>query len=117
MWRSHLQREVVLSSTEAEFLAATETCRELNWVKSLLWELGIQDQIEGIKGTSLYVDNQSAISLTKNHDNHRRTKHVALRNFYCRNQFQDGSIVVIYVPTTNQLADALTKHKSLVTIK
>ena len=35
-WKSHLQREVVLSTTEAEYLAATETCRQLQWVKSLI---------------------------------------------------------------------------------
>ncbi|KAI1000674.1 hypothetical protein K3495_g7521 [Podosphaera aphanis] len=38
-WRSHLQREVVLSTTEAEYLAATETCRQLKWIKMLLEEL------------------------------------------------------------------------------
>lgn len=47
-WKFHLQREVVLSTTEAEYLAATETCRELEWVKSLLQELELQDRIEGV---------------------------------------------------------------------
>ena len=71
-WRSRLQREVVLSTTEAEYLAATETCRELRWIKSLLKELGIRNRIEGSRCTKLKVDNQSAISLIKNHDNHKR---------------------------------------------
>ncbi|KAI1002242.1 hypothetical protein K3495_g5959 [Podosphaera aphanis] len=34
-WRSHLQREVALFTTEAEYLTATETCRQLQWTKSL----------------------------------------------------------------------------------
>ncbi|KAI0995347.1 hypothetical protein K3495_g12834 [Podosphaera aphanis] len=46
-WRSHLQREVVLSTTEAEYLAATETFLQLQWTKSLLQELNISDRIEG----------------------------------------------------------------------
>lgn len=45
-WESYLQREVVLSATEAEYLVATEAYRELLWIKSLLEELGLTDQIE-----------------------------------------------------------------------
>lgn len=116
-WKSHLQREVVLSTTEAEYLAATETCRQLQWVKSLIAELGLTDHIEGAVCTNLYVDNQSAISLIKNHDNHKRSKHISLRNYYCREQYQKGNINVTYISSNNQLADALTKVKSPVSIQ
>ena len=116
-WRSHLQREVVLSTTEAEYLAATETCRQLQWNKSLLEELNITKLVEGAKCTKLYVDNQSAISLIRNHDNHRRSKHISLRNFYCREQHKNGLIEVSYVASCDQLADSLTKVKSPVAIQ
>ena len=56
-WKSHLQREVVLSTTEAEYLAATESCRQLKWVKSLIAELGLTEHTEGAACTDLYVDN------------------------------------------------------------
>lgn len=115
-WKSHLQREVVLSITEAEYLAATETCRQLHWVKSPIQELDLSDYIQGAKCTTLHVNNQAAISLIKNHDNHKRSKHIALRNFYCREQHKNGKISVIYVPSNLQLADALTKVKSPVVI-
>lgn len=116
-WKSHLQKEVVLSTTEAEYLAATETCRQLQWVKSLLQELSLHDRVEGVHKTKLFVDNQSAISLIKNHDNHKRSKHIALRNFYCRQQFYEGAISVVYVQSDKQLADSLTKPKSSVKIQ
>ena len=116
-WKSHLQREVVLSTTEAEYLAATETCRQLQWVKSLLLEINLHDRIEGAECTNLYVDNQSAISLIKNHDNHKRSKHIALRNNYCRQQYQQGAITVIYISSNQQLADSLTKTNSSVTLE
>lgn len=116
-WRSRLQREVVLSTTEAEYLAATETCRELQWVKSLFLELRLRNRIIGADKTNLYVDNQSAISLIKNHDNHKRSKHIALRNSYCREKFQQGEISVIYIQTNKQLADSLTKTNSIVAIQ
>ncbi|KAI0992027.1 hypothetical protein K3495_g16159, partial [Podosphaera aphanis] len=46
-WRSRLQREVVLSTTEAEYLAATEACRQLRWVKSLFEETRTDSLIDG----------------------------------------------------------------------
>ena len=113
-WRSHLQRDVVLSTTEAEYLAATETCRQLDWVKILLESTDLQNKIEGSVCTNLYIDNQSAISLVKNHDNHKRSRHIALRNHYCRQQYRRGFISPIYVESNRQLADGLTKVKSTV---
>ena len=115
-WKSHLQREVVLSTTEAKHLAATETCRQLQWVKYLFEELELIDQIEGASRTRLSVENQSAISLIENHDNHRRSKHISLQNFYYQEQHQKGKIGVVYVPSVDQLADSLTKVKSPVAI-
>lgn len=112
-WRSHLQRDVVLSTTEAEYLAATETCRQLKWVKSLLETIGLQESIEGSIQTDFYIDNLSAIALTKNHDNHKRSKHIALRNHFCRQEYKRGEINPIYVESKHQLADGLTKVKSL----
>lgn len=116
-WRSKLQKEVVLSTTEAEYLAATETCRELQWIKSLLEELGLGNRIDGAKCTRLLIDNQSAISLIKNHDNHKRSKHIALRNNYCKDQYEKGYIKAEYIPSSKQLADSLTKVKSPVILK
>lgn len=114
-WKS--QREVILSTIEAEYLAATETCRQLRWVKSLIYELGLQDKIEGAMRTNLYVDNQSAISLIKNHDNHKRSKNIALRNNYCRQQYQQEAMIVIYIQSNQQLADSLIKVNSTVSIQ
>ncbi|KAI1007258.1 hypothetical protein K3495_g962 [Podosphaera aphanis] len=116
-WRSHLQCEVVLSTTEAEYLAATKTCGQLQWTNSLLQKLKISDRIEGGYCTRLLVDNQLAISFIKNHDNHRKSKHISLRNFYCREQHQKGLIEAHYVTSANQLADSLTKVKSTVAIQ
>lgn len=73
MWRSHLQSDVVLSTTEAEYLAATETCRQLQWIESLLEELCLRESVEGSICTELHIDNQSAISLIKSHENHKRS--------------------------------------------
>nr|KYP48757.1 Retrovirus-related Pol polyprotein from transposon TNT 1-94 [Cajanus cajan] len=44
-WQSRLQRCVALSTIEAEFIAITEACKELLWLKKFLQELGfVQDK-------------------------------------------------------------------------
>jgi len=39
-WSSHLQRSLALSTTEAEFITASERAKELLWLKGMLGKLG-----------------------------------------------------------------------------
>ncbi|CAL9013346.1 unnamed protein product, partial [Prunus brigantina] len=76
-WQSKLQKCVALSTTEAEFIAATEACKackEMLWMKRFLQELG-QEQHKYI----LHCDSQSAIHLSKNPSFHSRSKHIDVR--------------------------------------
>eukprot|EP00253_Pinus_taeda_P004954 PITA_04954 len=41
-WASRLQRIVALSTTEAEYIAAIETCKEMLWMQRFLGEIGIK---------------------------------------------------------------------------
>ncbi|GJX46901.1 hypothetical protein Tco_0272091, partial [Tanacetum coccineum] len=43
-WQSRLQKCVALSTTEAEYVAATKACKELLWLKRFLQELGFKQQ-------------------------------------------------------------------------
>ena len=67
-WQSKLQKCVALSTTEAEYIAATEAGKEMIWLKRFLQELGL-NQMEYI----VYCDSQSAIDLSKNSMYHART--------------------------------------------
>ncbi|CAN0860766.1 Retrovirus-related Pol polyprotein from transposon TNT 1-94, partial [Linum grandiflorum] len=60
-WQSRLQKCVALSTTEAEFIAATEASKELLWMKKFLNELGFRQE-----RPQLFCDSQSAIHLAKN---------------------------------------------------
>ncbi len=57
----------------------------------------------------LLVDNQSAMALAKNSTFHDRTKHIAVRHHFVRDEIEQGQIRVEYVPTGDQVADVLTK--------
>ena len=68
-WQSRLQKCVALSTTEAEYIAVAEACKEFLWMKRFMQELGFKQQHYVV-----YCDNQSAIHLSKNSTFHARSK-------------------------------------------
>ena len=107
-WSSRGQRTVALSSTEAEYMALSEACREVTWLRLLLGEL----KHAQYGGTEIYEDNQGAIVLARNPEHHARNKHIDMRHHYCRDKVESGEVVVTYIPTRFMIADALTKALS-----
>ncbi|KAG6530658.1 hypothetical protein ZIOFF_012901 [Zingiber officinale] len=104
-WNSQKQKTVALSSSEAEFMAATTaTCQAL-WLRSLVSELTGEEP----KPVTLFVDNKSAIALMKNPVFHGRSKHIDTKFHFIRKCVEKGQIVVEFVNTGEQRADVLTK--------
>jgi len=104
-WSSKRQSFVTLSTTEAEYVAAVEAGKEIMWMRNILSEFG---HIIPFPST-LCVDNKSGIQVAKNPEHHGRMKHLDLRFYWLRDAVEAGSINPVYVPTTQQLADILTK--------
>ena len=102
-WRSRSQRSVTLSSTEGEYVAASETAAEMMFVKHSLEFFGVQlaDKME------LFVDNAGAIHLTKN-ETVSRTKHVDIRA-HCVRELHP-ILDVTYVPSKDNMSDIFTKN-------
>ncbi|XP_060873977.1 zinc finger protein 514-like [Metopolophium dirhodum] len=104
-WCSQRQKSVALSTTEAEYIALSQSIQKLTWLTLL-----ISDLLETQGDTPvLYADNQSAIKLVKNPEYHKRTKHIDVRYHYIREKFSEGMFSLEYVPSKEQLADILTK--------
>jgi hypothetical protein len=61
--------------------------------------------------TTIFEDNQGAIDLANNQTNHNnfKTKHMALKFHFIRNEINLKKIKLKYVKTTMNLADFLTK--------
>ena len=83
--------------------------KEALWIRTLLEELGEPTSDSPAHGTLLMVDNQSAMALAKNAAFHDRTKHIAVRHHFIRDEIEEGHIRPEYVPTDEQVADVLTK--------
>ena len=105
-WSSKRQQSTALSSTEAEYMAASAATKEAIWLRSFLSELG---QLRLPYTVPLLIDNQSAIALIKNPEHHEQTKHIAVRYHFIRDAYEDSVIEPEYVLTGDQVADVLTK--------
>ena len=104
-WTSQRQRIVALSTTEAEYIAASQATKEAIWLRRLLLDLGFESD----GPTELSVDNQGAIKLTKNDEFHKRTKHIDVRYHFVREKVANEDICISYVPSKENLADIFTK--------
>eukprot|EP00253_Pinus_taeda_P019954 PITA_19954 len=104
-WASKKQSIVVLSTTEAEYVAATIAACQAVWMRRMLRSLGQ----EHAKATMIFCDNSSAIALSKNLVLHKRTKHINTRFHYIRELVSNGEINLQHCRTQEQVADILTK--------
>eukprot|EP00253_Pinus_taeda_P008847 PITA_08847 len=103
-WISKIESVVALSTTEAEYVAATEASKEMIWLQRFMGELGKEHD----KGT-LYNDSQSAIHLSKNSAFHSRTKHIQLNYHFIRSVLEDGQLKLEKIHTSQNPADMVTK--------
>ena len=87
--------------------AAVSAANEGLWIKQLLMDLGIEQQ-----SIIMFEDNQACIALTKNTQDHKRTKHIQVKYHVIRQYVSDGLIKFVYCPTKDQLADIFTKGVS-----
>ncbi|GJS10563.1 retrovirus-related pol polyprotein from transposon TNT 1-94 [Tanacetum coccineum] len=102
LWQSRLQKCMAVSTTEAEYMEATEACKELLWLKRFLQELGFKQQCYAV-----LCDNQSAIHLAKNLMFHKITKHIDIRYHWIRDAIEDGMFELNKVHTDDNASDKL----------
>src|SRR5438477_2944063 len=104
-WQSKLQSIIALSTTEAEYVAATTASQEILWLRNLFFEMGHTFS----SPSTLYIDNQSALAVAKNPEHHGRMKHLDLRFYWLRDEVEKGTISVVHLRTSDMPADILTK--------
>jgi hypothetical protein len=104
-WASRKQASCASSTTEAEYLAASSTTKEIIWQCRLLTSLGKPPD----SPTPLFTDNQSALRLIKNPEFHRRTKHIDVQYHVIREAFLAETLLPSFVSSYDQLADIFTK--------
>ena len=111
-WVSKMQTEIALSTTEAEYIALSQSMRDLIPIRSVLEELtmilGLKIDIP-ITHSTVFEDNNGALELAKEPKYRPRTKHIAIKYHHFREHVRNKHIRIQKIETKEQLADIFTK--------
>ena len=105
-YKTKFQTTIALSSTEAEFVAATETAKSLIYIRTILKEIGIEQQHASI----LHIDNNGALNMANQQQPTRGTRHMELKQFAIQQWVENDIIYLKRITTEDNYADAMTKQ-------
>ena len=112
IWSSKLQTEIALSTTEAEYIALSQSLREIIPLMGMLKEIKehfyLSDNLPDIK-CSVFEDNNSCIALAKAPRMNPRTKYIALKYHHFRNYVSSKLVSIEHIASEEQPADIFTK--------
>jgi hypothetical protein len=108
-WSSKTQPSVTLSSTEAEYVAASTCATEIKFIQMLLEEIM---PTEEVRPATLFEDNTGAIYLMENQAVGSRTKHIDVRMHHIREMMEGPNprLRVMFTRSESNFADILTKN-------
>ncbi|XP_062028948.1 uncharacterized mitochondrial protein AtMg00810-like [Rosa rugosa] len=106
-WSSKTHKTVSRSSAEAEYRQLAFTAAEISWNEAMFCDLSLFLQCP-----TIWSDNLSAIAIASNPVFHARTKHVEVDYHYVREKVVNKELQVLFVSTTDQVADTFCKGLS-----
>ena len=105
-WASKVQAVTALSSTEAEFYAASvcgvDILADRHFEKDL-------DEQAVLMPTPLFVDNSACVDLGKHFSSCRRVKHIDRRVYFLTDYQAQGDVEIMPIATKDNTADIWTK--------
>ena len=112
-WKSQLQTEICLSSTESEYTGLSYALREAIPIMQTLREMRKKGFPIGNTNSSVYCtvfeDNSGAVEMANHHKYRPRTKHLNVKLHHFRDYVVRGEVIVKPISSRNQQADLLTK--------
>ena len=105
-WRSKSQQTISLSSTEAEWIALSETAKEVLFIAQILKSMGVEIEYP----MTIYVDNLAAIFMANNVTTSQRTRHVDIRTKFVTHFRENGILKIILVKGVDNESDIMTKN-------
>ncbi|GKB03339.1 retrovirus-related pol polyprotein from transposon TNT 1-94 [Tanacetum coccineum] len=109
-WKSSKQDTVADSTYESKYIAVCETSKEAIWMKNFIRDLRVvptvQDPIEK------FCNNESAVALTKEPKDHRKSKHIERKYHFVRSKVEEGHVIVKHIRSEDNPADPFTKALS-----
>jgi hypothetical protein len=92
---------------DVEYIAGAEAVKEVVWIRNFINDLRIPGVHINI--VPLYINNNSALKLTRNPEFHSRLKHINAKHHFIREKVEEGVINTQRVNTTDNLANVFTK--------
>jgi hypothetical protein len=113
VWKSQLQTEIALSSTESEYTGMSYALRETIPIMEILKEMQryrfpVANETATVH-CRVFEDNSGAIEMARVHKFRPRTKHINVKLHHFRDYVERGEISIHPIPSGDQLADYLTK--------
>jgi hypothetical protein len=105
MWSCKKQSVIALSSAEAEYVALSETCKEILWLERVAKHFGI----ESTTPVRISTHSQSMMAMVENNRFSHRTKHIDTKFHFIKDLVENKKIELKYHPTATNVADLLTK--------
>jgi Reverse transcriptase (RNA-dependent DNA polymerase) len=125
-WGSKLQHEVALSTMEAEYVALSQSTREVLALRNLLQEMGIEmaitKDLKFLTKSTVFEDNAGCIITAKAPVMTARSKHYHTKYHFFKHHVRtkknpDGVLEIEKIDTKKQVADIFTKPLDAVTFK
>ncbi|GJU41965.1 hypothetical protein Tco_1194922 [Tanacetum coccineum] len=103
-WQCKKQTVVANSTTEVEYIAASNCCGHVLWIQNQLLDYGYN-----FMQTKIHIDNESTICIVKNPIFHLKTNHIKIRHHFIRDSNEKKLIQMIKIYTDQNVIDLLTK--------
>ncbi|GKB84432.1 hypothetical protein Tco_0956704 [Tanacetum coccineum] len=98
------QTVVANSTTEVEYIAASNCCGQVLWIQNQLLDYGYN-----FMKKKIHIYNKSIICIVKNPLFHSKTKHIEIRHHFIRDSNEKKIIQMIKIHTDQNVTDLLTK--------
>ena len=95
---------------ESEFIALAAADKEAEWLRNMLLDIKLWPQ--PMPAISLHCDSEATMSRAYSNIYNGKSRHISLRHEYVRYLILHGIITIVYVKTSNNLADPFTKGLS-----
>ena len=107
--KSKSMRSVVLSTTEAEYVAISEVVKEIKFVYQLLESMDVKVPLP----IKVRVDNIGAIWLANNSGVSERTKHMDTRAHFVRSYVINEVVTIEFVKSNENISDVMMQNQQL----
>ncbi|KAJ9545830.1 hypothetical protein OSB04_025537 [Centaurea solstitialis] len=106
-WKSSKQDTIADSTTEAEYIAASDAAKEAVWLRNFLSDLRVVASIS--RPIDIFYDNSGVMEQAKEPREHHKSRHMLRKYHLIREIIGRGDVRICKIPTEDNVADPLTK--------